>query len=50
VKYLDKQFSSPANSRKYVENWEAIFGERRDDERKEPADDRPARTDDSQPA
>jgi hypothetical protein len=26
VKYLNKQFSTPANSRAYVDNWDAIFG------------------------
>lgn len=28
MKYLDKRFSSPANSRAYVDNWEAVFGEK----------------------
>ena len=27
VKYLDPKFSSPANSRAYVEGWERCFGE-----------------------
>lgn len=27
MKYLSKRFSSPANSRAYVENWSAVFGE-----------------------
>lgn len=27
MKYLDKKFSSPANSRAFVDNWSAIFGE-----------------------
>ena len=29
VKYLDPKFSSPANSRAYVEGWERVFGEER---------------------
>jgi len=28
VKYLDKKFSSPANSKQFVDNWDAIFGEK----------------------
>lgn len=27
MKYLDPKFSSPANSRAYVEGWERCFGE-----------------------
>ena len=27
MKYLDPKFSSPANSRAYVEGWERVFGE-----------------------
>jgi hypothetical protein len=27
MKYLDKSFSTPANSRAYVEGWERVFGE-----------------------
>jgi hypothetical protein len=26
VKYLNKRFTSPANSTDYVDNWDAIFG------------------------
>jgi len=29
MKYLGKSFSTPANSRAYVENWERVFGEKR---------------------
>lgn len=28
MKYLDKKFSSPANSRDFVANWDAVFGEK----------------------
>jgi hypothetical protein len=28
MKYLSKSFSTPANSRAYVENWDAVFGEK----------------------
>jgi len=27
MKYLDPKFSTPANSRAYVEGWERVFGE-----------------------
>ena len=27
MKYLDAKFSTPANSRAYVEGWERVFGE-----------------------
>lgn len=27
MKYLDKKFTSPANSRAYVDNWDAVFGD-----------------------
>jgi hypothetical protein len=27
MKYLSKSFSTPANSRAYVENWDSVFGE-----------------------
>jgi len=27
MKYLDKKFSSPHNSKAFVDNWDAIFGE-----------------------
>lgn len=26
TKYLDKKFSSPANSKKYVDNYDKVFG------------------------
>jgi hypothetical protein len=26
MRYLDKRFSTPANSRAFVDNWDAIFG------------------------
>jgi hypothetical protein len=26
MKYLSKKFSTPANSRAFVDNWDAIFG------------------------
>lgn len=28
MKYLDKSFSTPANSKAYVDNWEAVFVEK----------------------
>jgi hypothetical protein len=28
TKYLDKKFSSPPNSKAYVDNWDAIFGDK----------------------
>ena len=28
MKYLDKKFQSPGNSKSYVENWESVFGEK----------------------
>lgn len=31
MKYLSKSFSTPANSRAYVDGWEATFGEKRDE-------------------
>lgn len=30
MKYLDKKFNTPGNSRAYVEGWERCFGEERD--------------------
>lgn len=27
MKYLSKSFSTPANSKAYVDNWESVFGE-----------------------
>jgi hypothetical protein len=36
VKYLGKKFSSPPNSKEFVDNWDAIFGT-----------DKPAKTDDA---
>jgi hypothetical protein len=27
MKYLGKSFSSPANSRAFVDNWDSVFGE-----------------------
>jgi len=32
MKYLDPKFSSPANSRAYVEGWERVFGEEEGEE------------------
>jgi hypothetical protein len=32
VKYLGKSFSSPANSAEYVRNWDAVFGEKQDED------------------
>ncbi len=29
MKYLTDKFSSPANSRAYIDGWEATFGEKR---------------------
>lgn len=26
MKYLSKKFSSPANSKDFVDNWDAVFG------------------------
>jgi hypothetical protein len=28
MKYLDKKFSSPPNSKAYVDGWDAVFGEK----------------------
>ena len=28
MKYLDKKFSSPGNSKAFVDNWEAVFGDK----------------------
>lgn len=28
MKYLSKSFSTPANSRAYVDNWDAVFGDK----------------------
>lgn len=27
MKYLNKRFTSPANSKEFVENWDAVFGD-----------------------
>ena len=37
MKYLDPKFSSPANSRAYVEGWERCFGEEEGEEEAKPA-------------
>ncbi len=37
MKYLDKKFSTPANSKRFVDNWDAIFKEEKqspDDEKR----------------
>jgi hypothetical protein len=36
VKYLDKSFSTPANSKAFVDNWDAIFGEGKPKKEDEP--------------
>lgn len=28
MKYIEKKFSTPANSKAYVDNWDAIFGDK----------------------
>ena len=33
MRYLDKKFSTPANSKAYVDNWDAVFGEKRETEK-----------------
>lgn len=27
MKYLEKRFTSPANSKEFVDNWDAVFGD-----------------------
>lgn len=29
MKYLDKRFSTPANSKEFVANWDSVFGDRK---------------------
>jgi len=38
VKYLDKKFTSPPNSKEFVDNWDAVFGN------DPPAEPEPAKT------
>ena len=41
MKYLDKSFSTPANSRAYVENWESVFGGEKAKQEDEPEQSEP---------
>ena len=41
MKYLGKSFSSPANSKEFVDNWDAVFGEKKT----EPDDAKPEQPD-----
>jgi hypothetical protein len=42
MKYLNKKFSTPPNSKEFVDNWDAVFGEK-----PKPSDDKPQQVDET---
>ena len=36
MKYLDKKFSTPANNKAFVDNWDSVFGTDSKPDEKEP--------------